>query len=100
MNVTRIATMVVLGTQVMHRAPALPTGDWAGVIDIAGHQGAVQAHLSMRGDSATGSMDLYGDATGVTLRGVRLTGDSIVATIPLRLTGPTTIRGRIIGDTL
>ena len=86
-----------------HR-PASPAAsaarDWAGIIDIDGHQSAVQAHLYMKGDSASGSMDLYGDATGVTLRGGRLTSDSIVATIPLRLTGPTTIRGRIIGDTL
>lgn len=112
MHMMHVAVVVVFAGVVGQRTATPPlrhaasvsattaTGDWAGIIDIAGHQSAVQAHLYMKGDSATGSMDLYGDATGVNLRGVRLTSDSIVATIPLRLTGPTTIRGRIAGDTL
>jgi dienelactone hydrolase len=90
---------VTVGGTARH-APSLD-GDWAGVITIGGHASPIRAHLKSQASSETsGSVDLFGDATGADLRAVRVSGDSFTAVIPLRLTGPTTIRARIVADTL
>lgn len=96
-SVVGFAATIVAATR---GAPDLE-GDWAGVITIGGHASPVRAHFgSAAAAGVSGSIDLFGDATGADLRSIRVSGDSFTATIPLRLTGPTEIRARVTGDTM
>src|ERR1041385_2951485 len=98
-GVSVVSLAVTVGATA-RRTPNLE-GDWAGVMTIGGHASPVRAHLrSPATPDASGSIDLFGDATGTDLRSVRISGDSFTAAIPLRLTGTTVIHARIVADTM
>jgi pimeloyl-ACP methyl ester carboxylesterase len=79
-------------------AQATGAGHWEGSIQVAGIGLAIRVDLSVAGDSARGTIDIpQQNATGLSLRGVRMTADSLVFELPA---GPGLARfeGTVAGD--